>query len=249
VIDSGSTDGTLEIARQRRAVVLSNPFTGFGDQRNFAIENAGGAPLWQLHLDADERLTPALDARIRTEVADPAGVDAFSLPNMTMLHGKWIRRSSDYPVYQTRLVNRDAARFVNHGHGQQESPGVRVRKLEEPYIHEAFINGMSAWIEKHNRYASQEVALEGASETAWSLKDLVSSDATLRRRAQRDMARGMPAAPLIRALYILLAKRGILDGASGIQFARMMAMFELMKQVKREEARAMRGALRASRSN
>ena len=237
VLDSGSTDGTIEIASEQGAEIIEHPFGGFGTQRNYGIE-ADPCPLdWQLHLDADERMTPALDAAIRKELGDEPRPDAFALPNRTMLNGRWLRWSSSYPVYQTRLVNRRRARFINQGHGQQEADGTVVAVLHEPYIHDAFIKGIDAWIEKHNRYSRAEVDAENAGAIELKLRDLISLDRRNRRRALRELSRQLPFAPLLRSIHTLILRGGILDGRAGIQYSQMLALYEQMKRIKRLDGR------------
>ena len=238
VVDSGSTDRTVEIAESVGASVIRNPFTGFGDQRNHAIEHAPDGEAWQLHLDADERMTPALDRAIQQALGREDLPDAFGLPNKTMLNGSWLRYSSGYPVYQTRLVDRRSARFMNVGHGQQETAETRTELIDEPYIHEAFIHGLDAWIEKHNRYSRQEADLDQEGRPQGSLGALLATDRVARRRALRELARRIPFAPTARLVHTLIIKRGLLDGAAGLQFARMLALYEQMKQLKRSELRA-----------
>ena len=237
ILDSGSTDGTVEIARAAGASVISNPFSGFGDQRNFAIDHAPDRAVWQLHLDADERMTPALDRAIQHALGQDDLPDAFGLPNKTMLNGNWLRYSSGYPVYQTRLVDRRSARFVNVGHGQQETSGTRTKLIDEPYIHEAFIHGLDAWIDKHNRYSRQEADLDKEGRQQANLGAVLSTNRVARRRALREIARCIPFAPTARLFHTLIIKRGFLDGAAGLQFARMLALYEQMKQLKRAEQR------------
>ncbi len=106
VLDSGSTDGTVALARGFGVPVHVHPFAGFGQQRNWAIDNIPHAHRWVLHLDADERMTPDLEAELRRLLtADPSEA-GFYVPSKLMLDGRWLRHSSGYPVYQVRLFDR-----------------------------------------------------------------------------------------------------------------------------------------------
>lgn len=238
LVDSGSSDRTVAIAVAWGAKVAVNPFTGFGDQRNFAIGAAGDAPDWQLHLDADERMTDSLDEEVRKVTQQGEAADAYAIPNQLLLHGKWIKRSSGYPVYQVRLVRRSVARFENYGHGQQEAPGTRVAKLKNPYVHDAFINGMTSWLAKHNGYADREIEAESSGATRVRFRDLIGADSVKRRRAARDLSRKLPFKGALQYFRILILNRGILDGWQGIAYARMLSVYEGMKQIKRDEARS-----------
>ena len=109
VVDSFSTDGTVEIAREFKARVISEKFCGFGKLRNFALDAARND--WMLSIDADERCTPELAAEVRREVAAP-GFDAYHIPRKSHFLGHWMRHSGWYPDYrQPQLFNRTKMRY------------------------------------------------------------------------------------------------------------------------------------------
>ena len=98
VIDSGSTDSTIEIARRAGATVFTHAFENYAAQRNWAQKNLSGHTGWVLHLDADERLTPALVREItRVLEAPPEGINGFLLRKRTIFMGRWIRHGGHYP--------------------------------------------------------------------------------------------------------------------------------------------------------
>lgn len=176
-VDSGSTDGTLEIARAAGVRVLSRPFDDFATQRNFGLDHGDLRNEWVLHLDADEVVTEAFRARLEA-LEPPAGVDAYRVPSKLMLNGRWLRRAGMYPAYQVRLGHRERLRFVQVGHGQREDlPPGRVGTFDEPYLHYNFSHGLPAWLRKHVRYAEDRarsimfVRAAGAAEpTRWPEK-------------------------------------------------------------------------------
>ena len=96
VVDSGSTDGTKEIVAAKGARLVEHPFENYGAQRNWAIDSLPLAYPWQLHLDADERLTPELKAEIATLLAAPVDetVGGFYVPRLVPFprHGAASRR-------------------------------------------------------------------------------------------------------------------------------------------------------------
>ncbi len=109
VVDSGSRDGTREIAAAAGARVIENPWPGFAAQRNVAIDNAGGE--WILEIDADERVTPELAAEIGELLADPpAGLRMAALPMRDVFLGREMGPASRYPRYRLRLFRRGAYR-------------------------------------------------------------------------------------------------------------------------------------------
>ena len=245
VIDSFSSDRTVDIARQAGARVLSNPFVSFAQQRNWAHDHASLNHGWVLHLDADERMTAELQAQIAVvvEKSDPA-VGGYYLAEKTMLDGRWLRRAAQFPRYQARLMNSERARFVDHGHGQRESSEYRFQYLSAPYLHHAFSHGMDHWLIKHAKYAVQEAhqGLIEARDLSGVVIDLFSTDRSLRRRAVKYIAMHLPCRPFLRWLYVLIVKRGLLDGRPGLQYARMMWLFQQMIDFSLDAARRQQSA-------
>jgi hypothetical protein len=109
VVDSGSRDRTMELARAAGACVIEHPWRGFGTQRNVALDAATSD--WILEVDADERVTPRLRAEIEAFLADPpAGVDICAVPCRDLFLGGRLGPSSKYPKYRLRLFRRGVYR-------------------------------------------------------------------------------------------------------------------------------------------
>jgi glycosyltransferase involved in cell wall biosynthesis len=233
VLDSGSTDATVRIAREFGVPVHTNSFAGFGQQRNWAIDNIEHRHQWVLHLDADERPTPELLGEIEGLLERDPTEAGFFIASKLMLDGHWLRYSSGYPVYQVRLFHRERLRFQDHGHGQREVTAGRIGYLQSPYLHEAFNKGLDDWFAKHARYARREA--EQLQRESRGVPELVSAvfsvDAVGRRRAVKALAYKLPGRPVLRLFQLLLINRGILDGRSGVIYARMMATYEAMINV------------------
>ena len=108
VVDSGSTDRTLDIARAGGASVTSHPFENYAMQRNWAQRELPIRSEWVLHLDADERLTPELVDEIDRVLANPpVNVNGFLLRKRTVFMGRWIKHGGQYPAYHLRLFRRN----------------------------------------------------------------------------------------------------------------------------------------------
>jgi Glycosyl transferase family 2 len=123
VVDGGSTDRTVELARAAGARVIENPWPGFGAQRNVAIDHATGD--WILELDADERITPPLQEEIKAFLAAPPhGIDMGALPLRDVFLGGRLGPSARYPVYRYRLFRRGAYR---HDEGRTVHEGLWTR--------------------------------------------------------------------------------------------------------------------------
>jgi len=109
LVDSGSTDATVQIARAAGATVVEQPWLGYAAQRNVALDHANG--VWVLEIDADERVTPQLRSEIESLLADPPpGVDLAGLPMREIFLGHPLGRSAKYPKYRHRLLRRGAQR-------------------------------------------------------------------------------------------------------------------------------------------
>ncbi|HRE06350.1 MAG TPA: glycosyltransferase family 2 protein [Opitutaceae bacterium] len=242
VLDSGSTDGTQAVARAAGARVFTHPFESFAAQRTHAQTNLSLRHPWVFHLDADERFTPELHAECASWPADAPFDGAYVAPRM-LLHGRWVRRSSDFPAYQARFVHRDRFRWIQVGHGQREAPGQRLATLRASYEHDVLIHGEAAWLEKHRRYAREEAArhLATVTEAGPTVRALVSGDPLLRRRALKQLSYHLPARPFLRWSYQYLLRGGFLDGRAGWQMCRLLAQYE------RFAVDALRAARRSNR--
>lgn len=152
VVDSGSTDRTLDICREHNATVQVTPdWPGPGTQRNRAIELAGSD--WVLALDADEWVPDALRAEIERTIAAPGDFIAFRIPRQSSYCGRYMRHGGWWPDYVTRLFRRGKARFgggIVHDHLIAEGP---VGKLNAHLLHEAFTD-LEEVLQKVNSYST-----------------------------------------------------------------------------------------------
>lgn len=251
VLDSGSTDGTQDIAAYRGVPVHTNKFESFGKQRNWAIDHIPTKHDWTFHLDADERFTPEMVAEIVALLGDlnlpdssekssrGGGVDAYRVPHKMMLMGTWLRRSEGYPVYQVRLFHRKRMRFIDHGHGQREPDDAKLGTLQEPYLHEAYRRGVFDWVERHNVHSQREaeaiVSGDGA-DAQWS--QLLSGDRVVRRRAIKALSFKLPGRPWLRWFTVLFLQRGFLDGPAAWRYADLMRLYDQMTVTKVKLLRA-----------
>jgi glycosyltransferase involved in cell wall biosynthesis len=236
VLDCGSSDGTVEIAQACGAAVHHNPFRGFGQQRNWAIDHIPARYDWHLHLDADERLTPELIAEMSAELAGGPAVGGYLVPSKLLFAGRWLRHAGQYPAYQVRLFHRGRLRFVDHGHGQREQTDYPLGRLREPLLHHAFSKGLDDWFAKHAIYARREaeqaLGVNGfADRTGGQAPPLFSRDPVLRRRALKRLSSRLPGRYFLRLWYMLVVKRAFLDGTAGITYAHMLATYEGMIDV------------------
>ena len=234
VLDSGSTDRTISIARDRNVPVHHHPFTGFGQQRNWAIDHVPTKHPWQFHLDADERFTPELIGEIADVLKDSPAAGGYFVPSKLIFAGKWLRYAGCYPTYQVRLFHRERLRFVDYGHGQREQTSHPLGRLTQPYLHLAFSKGLDHWFAKHAVYARREAnqLWNGTElEKRSAIRGLFSRDRTQRRRALKRLTARLPLRYLFRFAYLLLVRWAFLDGSAGITYAHLIATYEAMVHV------------------
>jgi len=225
VLDSGSTDRTVALARAAGARVFARPFDNFAGQRNHAQREIPFRHRWVFHLDADEQMTPALDAECQS-VAGRADVDGFFVAPRMMFAGRWIPRCTDYPAYQARFVRAPGFTFIEVGHGQREAPQMRLDRLRSSYLHDLSSGGDEEWLARHRRYARAEAAQHLASAGAVPWADLWAKDPLRRRRALKHLSFSFPGRPALRFVYQYLLRRGFLDGRAGLHYCRLLARYE-----------------------
>lgn len=210
VVDSGSTDETVVIARQAGARVLTREWNGYVDQKNFAAASATHD--WVFSLDADERIPPALAGEIRSILASDPPAHGYRGPRVTFHLGRWIRTTDFYPDYQTRLYDRRHARW--HGRYVHESVAVDgpTGHLQHDLEHRSY-SGLADQIDRINLYstlAARQMHEAGV------------------RSGPLKIALHPPAAFLRN--YIL--RRGCLDGTVGLTISLMQAWSVMLKFAK-----------------
>ncbi len=243
VVDSESSDGTPQIAREARpdVRVFFHPFIDFGDQRNWALDHSQPRHEWILFVDADERITPACLEAIQEAITNPGERVGFFLAPRNLFLGRWLRRCTFYPSWQLRLLKHGQVRFQKEGHGQREMTSGPLGYIHKPYDHFPFSKGVQEWIARHNVYSTNEVELIlrlRAESLNWA--DMISSDAVRRRRFLKRLAAHAPALlrPFLRFFYTYVLRGGFLDGRAGWVFCMLRLSHESHIGVKLHEARA-----------
>jgi glycosyltransferase involved in cell wall biosynthesis len=245
VIDSFSSDATETIARAHGARFFQHAFTGFGAQRNWALDNTTPRHDWILVLDADERVTPELADEITLVVASaPSGVGAYRVKRRFYMWGRWLRYSSLYPNWVVRLIHRDRVRYEDRGHAETQTVDGEVRELIHDLIDEN-LRSIDEWFARQNRYARKEAEYELDQERADSMArhgwtDLLSREPLARRAALKRLSRRMPFRPFAYFFYSYVIRRGFLDGRDGLVFSRMKALYQGMIVTKKYDAKRSR---------
>jgi len=222
LVDSGSTDRTVEIARRAGAAVVQHPFEHYGAQRNWAQRHLPLRSEWVLHLDADERLLPDLVTEINEALAT-AGPDTngFLLRRRTVFMGRWIRHGGHYPSYQLRLYRWKHGHCEDRLYDQHFLVQGGVGRLRHDYV-DTVTADVSVWSRRHLRWAELEAAETLAGGAAGRrVQPRMFGGAIERRRWLRE--RVFWRLPLFaRAFaywgYRYFVRLGFLDGVEGLIF-------------------------------
>jgi glycosyltransferase involved in cell wall biosynthesis len=238
VLDSESTDRTVEIARARGCTVTTRRFDGYARQRNAGMALAFKHP-WVLVLDADERPTPALSAEMNDAVdAAPENVSGFRMRRRDFLWGTWLKHAQMTPFY-VRLLRAGKAHYTRDINEVVEVQG-EILELHAPLDHYAFSKGISHWVAKHNSYSSREAELlaSGNAVQGASLRNaLFAKNFHERRVAQKAIFYELPGRPLIKWCYMMFVRRAILDGHAGVMYATLQSIYEYLIEIKCREIR------------
>lgn len=221
VVDSGSTDATLDIVRAHGAVLAQHPFENYGAQRNWAIDTLPLRHDWQLHLDADERVSDELAAELRAlfdGAGPPATMAGYYVPRLVHFHQHPIRHGGMWPIFHMRLFRRGRGRCEARKYDQHFYVDGPTAQLRAPMIDDIRLS-LTEWTHRHNRWADAEVD-EILAPSGSGVIQPGKGDPVAEKRAQRS---GYYKAPLLwRAfalfLYRYVWKRGFLDGRWGLIF-------------------------------
>jgi len=222
VVDSHSTDRTVEIARQYTDRIILHDFAGHTAQTRFAFEQTSGE--WTLWLDADEVLTQRALDEIYEAFDRPGGPqhDGYAFPRKTYFLGRWVRHGGWYPQHRLRLMRREVASIVGpRAHPRAVVEG-KVRKLRGEILHLSYPGGILEYIERSRTYA--EISAQERFEQG-------------RRAGLLDMVCRPPLTFLSR--YVL--KLGVLDGVAGLAVAAGAAYHRFVRDLRLYELERVSG--------
>lgn len=212
VVDSYSSDGTVEYCNEHGADVIQHEYINSAKQKNWAIPHC--AQEWVLLIDTDERLPPELQLEIQRILSGgiPPEVDAFRIARRTMFLGKWLKSMDLWPDYQVRLFRRDVGRYEDKEvHADVRVPG-QVRTLNHALIHNA-TPSLSKQIEYLNRYSRYQAD-------------------ELEKRGHSFRWHNLLLRPLAVFLYLYVFKRGFKEGFRGLFVAFHTMVFSFFTHAK-----------------
>ena len=238
VVDSGSTDGSIEMAERAGARIEQFKYLPGGPKKkNWALKNVRFKHAWVLIVDADERIPGGLAQEILNAVQSPANPHSgFYVNRRFMFLGRWIKHAGYFPSWNLRLFRLGAGSYElipdsNPLNGDNEVHEHVILNgsagyLQTPMEHYAF-KSVRTFVEKHNRYSSWEAEqrqgyLGGAQDLPdirWHLRA---------RRVLKRFARAAPFPDAARFLYHFILRGGWLDGRAGYILCRLLADYEFM---------------------
>ena len=247
VLDSQSDDLTVPIAEAAGAKVTVRAFDGYASQRNFGLR----LPFkhgWLLILDADERVPPDLVIEMEQfAMAVASTVAAARMRRRDFWWGRWLKHAQISPFY-VRLVRIGRVHYEREINELLVIEG-EIRDLQQSFDHYPFSKGLDHWINKHNTYSRMEaeVIVRSATPNVSLRVALMGSDFNERRLHQKAIFYRMPARPLMKFLYMMVARRAFLDGWPGIRYAILQAIYEYFIVLKTKELKSWQASPTAPR--
>jgi glycosyltransferase involved in cell wall biosynthesis len=239
VLDSLSTDRTVDIARAAGCRVVQRKFDNWSSHQNWAVQNISFKHPWVYYSDADEIVDPDLAREVLSVTSDPNNPNvAYRVRFKNIFFGRWLRFSSLYPTWVLRLFRPARVRWERLVNPVPTIDGPEG-KLTGHFLHHTFRKGLYSWFEKHNSYSSAEAqeAMKAVSRRAIDWAGLFSSDAPRRRAALKDLSFRLPCRSFLVYFYLMFIRAGVLDGPAGWMYCRMRADYEYLIALKVRELR------------
>lgn len=218
VVDSGSTDGTQALAERYGARVIAQPWLGFGPQKQFAVESAKHD--WVLCLDADERVSPELQAAIEQALQKP-GTGAYRFPRCNRFLGRYLKYGEGYPDWSLRLFDRRQARWSDDAVHEKVVTAAAIGTLQGDLLHDS-AETLAAYLTKQNRYTS------------------LAADMALQAGKRASFGR-LAFSPIVRFIKFYLIRQGFRDGLPGlihIAIGCSNSFFKYAKMLERQKSDA-----------
>jgi glycosyltransferase involved in cell wall biosynthesis len=242
ILDSYSTDATVEIAKRLGAKVSLREFDSYSGQQNWGLRNISFKYPWVFHCDADERVTPALAQAMARAVQKPGDAAAFRVQRRDFFFGVWLKHAQVTSLYP-RLFRPERMRYERLVHQVSIIDGP-TSQVEGYLDHFPFSRGLADWVAKHNSYSTMEAqeilanrspASRAGNARGSLLKAMFARDFAERRRNQKELFYRLPFRPLVKFLALYVAKRGFLDGRAGLTYSILISYYEYLIVLKTRE--------------
>lgn len=240
VLDSFSSDRTVDIAKAAGAHVTQRKFDNWASHQNWACSNIAFRNPWVLYIDADERVGQELREALIRRALPEAPESAFRIRRRDFfIDGSWLKRTQFSQLF-IRLFRPQCIQYQRLVNPITHVTGI-VGDLSGHLDHYPFSKGIGFWMERHIKYADFEarMLMEERHSTKPSLRRaLFSSDFHERRRHQKWLFQRMPFRPALKLGYLFFIRRAFLDGRAGISHALLQAMYEYLIVLRSRELAA-----------
>ncbi|MGA8042576.1 MAG: glycosyltransferase family 2 protein [Terracidiphilus sp.] len=240
VLDSYSSDKTVEIAKSVGAHVWFRKFDSFAQHQNWALENIAFKNPWVFYLDADERVMPELADAMLKAVQNNGPYVAFKVQRRDFFMGTWLKHVQ-MTAYYDRLFQPGKMRYKRLGHCVSDPDGP-VGSVSGYLDHFPFSKGLSDWVNRHNFYSTQEAQQILLNRNVRKKIDLaaifLSKDRSVRRQNLKELYYHLPGRPALKFLVMYVVKGGFLDGAAGFAYSVLMGFYEYLIILKVRELEA-----------
>ncbi|HEY9829256.1 MAG TPA: glycosyltransferase family 2 protein [Stenomitos sp.] len=257
VVDSQSSDRSVEIAEQYGATVVQFHFDGrWPKKKNWSLENLPFRHEWVLIVDCDERIPPELWEEIEAAIQNP-DYDGYYLNRKVFFLGTWIRHGGRYPDWNLRLFKHQKGRYEN-------LKTEEIRNTGDNEVHEhVILDGSSGylnndmlhidfrdiyhWLERHNRYSNWEARvylnLLNSQDESGTIGASLLGNAVQRKRFLKKLWVRLPFKPTLRFILFYIIQLGFLDGKAGYIYGRLLSQYEYQIGVKVYELQKFKGQL------
>ena len=232
VLDSYSSDDTVALAEAKGARVVQRKFDNWASHQNWAMANIEFKNKWVFYLDADERMTPELQADILAIAANDADTrKGYFVGRTNYFMGRTITHCYP-PVPIMRFFQPQCIRYERLVNPIAIIDG-ETGDLKNRFLHYNFSKGLTEWFDKHNNYALSE-AKEGLKALREQDPDvsIFSKDRALKRVALKNLALRLPGRPFAKFLYLYILKLGVLDGRAGFTYCILQSIYEYLIDLK-----------------
>ncbi len=232
IVDSQSTDRTVEIAQSMGAVVAQNPWTTYAVQFNYGITHTPFRTTWLMRMDADEYILPELATEINEQLGHvPADVSGIYVKRRVMFMNRWIRHGGYYPIWLLRLWRQghgiceqtwmdEHIKLDNHANVPGRGTAAKTIRFAHDLV-DHNLNNLTWWTQKHNNYATREVI--DLLNIRYNFDDTVRVAPRLfgaqeeRKRYLKEKYARLPlfTRPIIYFLFRYVGQLGFLDGRRG----------------------------------
>lgn len=257
VVDSQSSDRSVEIAEQYGATVVQFHFNGrWPKKKNWSLENLPFRHEWVLIVDCDERIPPELWEEIESAIQN-SDYDGYYLNRKVFFLGTWIRHGGRYPDWNLRLFKHQKGRYEN-----LKTEGIRNTGDNEVHEH-VILEGSSGylkndmlhidfrdiyhWLERHNRYSNWEARvylnLLNSKDESGTIGGSIWGNAVQRKRFLKKLWVRLPFKPTLRFILFYIIQLGFLDGKAGYIYGRLLSQYEYQIGVKVYELQKFKGQL------